>query len=201
MEVINCEQGTTEWFEARRGKVTGSKFGTVMASGRGGSESSTRKKYMQQLVAERISGIPTESYSNGHMERGHEWEPLAIEEYEFINEVECEAVGFICDEDKGASPDRLVGNDGLVEVKTRTGQLQIELLLSGEVPKTHIPQIQGQLWISEREWCDFVCYSKGLKTFTKKVFRDDNYINKTLWPSVDKFINEMKELEEKIRNV
>lgn len=197
IDIIECNQGEEEWFEARRGIPTASKFSAILAQGQG----KTRKKYLQELAAERISGELTENYSNGYMERGHEWEDLARKEYEFINEVECQKVGFIRNGEKGASPDSLVSDNGLLEVKTRTGQLQIELLLAGKVPNAHIPQIQGQIWVSEREWCDFISYSRGLPPFVRRVYRDDNYINTILWPAVDKFITEMKELEEMIRNV
>jgi hypothetical protein len=197
MQVLDFPQNSPEWIAARLGIPTASKFGVVLAKGEG----KTRAKYMRELVAERISNEPTESFSNGYTDRGHEIEPEAVAWYEFTHDIECETVGFIRDGNKGCSPDRLVGLNGLLEAKSRKGDLQIELLLSDKVPTVHIPQIQGQIWISEREFCDFICYSKGLPVFEKRVYRDNAYINSTLWPGVDRFIEEMLQLEEKIRNV
>ncbi len=196
IETFDVDQNSPEWFQCRAGIPTASKFSAILAKGEG----KTRAKYMRELVAERISGQPTEGFSNGYTDRGHEIEPEAVAYYELMNDVECDSVGFVRNGEKGCSPDRLIGRDGLLEAKSRKGDLQIELLLKGEVPTIHIPQIQGQLWVTERDWCAFICYSRGMPVFEKRVYRDDKYINGTLWPAVDKFITEMKELEEKIRN-
>lgn len=195
MEILNMVQGTPEWIEARLGICTASRFSDVLAGGQG----KTRSKYMRQLVAERISGLPTENYSNAYMERGHEWEDEARMFYSLMKEVECEQVGFIRDGDKGASPDALIDKKGALEIKTRTGEIQINTILTDKVPSENIAQIQGIIWIGDLEWCDYCSYSKGLPLFVKRVYRDDKYINGTLWPGVERFIEEMHEMVRRLK--
>ena len=199
MEVFNCEQGTEEWFKCRMGIPTASMFSTVLAKGRGGAESKTRRTYMMKLIGEKLTGEPQESFSTAHMERGNLMEPEARSAYEFMHEVTCEQVGFMREGDKGASPDSLVEADGLMEIKTKLPHLQLEVILKDEVPSEHIHQIQGQLWIAEREWCDFVSYWPKLPLFVKRIYRDDDFINKTLWPAVDKFNSDLNDLMEKFK--
>jgi hypothetical protein len=194
LEIINCEQGSEEWFLSRLGIPTASAFGTVMAKGQG----KTRKTYMLKLLGERMTGEMTESYTNHHMERGHEMEPEARETYAFMKDCEPIQVGFIRNGNKGASPDSLVGEDGLVEIKTKLPHLQLQVLLEDRLPPEHKPQVQGQIWTAEREWCDFVSYWPGLPIFIKRVYREEDYI-KTLSIEVDRFVNDMNELEETIR--
>ena len=199
MQVISCDQGSPEWFEARRGIPTASQFSTVLANGRGGAESKTRRKYMLQLIGERLTGEPMEGYTNAHMERGKEMEEEARNAYIFQTDNECQQVGFIRNGEKGASPDSMIGQNGLLEIKTKLPHLQLEVLLSDEMPKEHLAQVQGQIWIAEREWCDFLSYWPKLPLFVKRIYRDDKYINGTLWPGVDKFNNDLLELMEKIK--
>ena len=194
MEIFNCEQGTDEWLMCRMGIPTASMFSTVMASGKGGSESKTRRTYMLKLVGERITGELSENYKNEHMQRGNEMEPEARAAYEFMNNVTCVQVGFIKNHGAGASLDSIVNDDGAVEIKTKLPHLQLDVLLSDAVPAEHIPQIQGQMWISEREWVDFVSYWPKLPMFTKRVYRDDAYINTKLWPAIDKFNEELDKM-------
>jgi hypothetical protein len=194
VEIINCEQGSEEWFLSRLGIPTASAFGTVMAKGQG----KTRKAYMLKLLGERMTGEMTESYTNHHMERGHEMEPEARETYAFMKDCEPIQVGFIRNGNKGASPDSLVGDDGLLEIKTKLPHLQIQVLLEDRLPPEHKPQVQGQIWTAEREWCDFVSYWPKLPVFIKRVYRDEDYI-KSLSNEVDRFVNDMNELEETIR--
>lgn len=198
MEIINCEQGTPEWFAARAGIPTASMFATVMASGRGGGESLTRKKYLYQLAGEIITGDPMESYSNAHMERGKEMEAEARDTYAFIKGVAPEQVGFIRSGDKGCSPDSLIGTDGMCEVKTKLPHLQIEVLLRGGCPPEHKAQCQGALWVAERQWIDFVSYWPKMPLFVHRVERDEDYI-KALAEAVGTFNEELSALVEKIR--
>jgi len=104
----------------------------------------------------------------------------------------------------GCSPDGLVGDSGLIEIKCPNTTTQIETYLKGEIPPTHRPQIQGQLFVTEREWTDFVSFDPRIKNgsasyFEKRVYRDDDYINKTLWPALDRFVDELQELLEKLK--
>lgn len=184
------EQGTPEWLRARMGIPTASEFATVMAKGEG----KTRRTYMLKLLGERLTGEPSESYSNGHMERGKEMEAEARDMYEFMRDVECKQVGFIRNGDRGASPDSLVGIDGGCEIKTKLPHLQLDVLLRDRLPPEHVAQCQGFLWVAEREWVDFVSYFPKLPLFVKRVFRDEIYI-KTLAAEVAAFNAELCELE------
>lgn len=183
---------------ARLGLPTASEFSTILAKGRDGSDSKTRKTYMRKLAGEIITGKPTEGYTNAAMERGHEMEGEARAAYEFEREIECELVGFIRNGQKGCSPDSLVGNDGLLEIKTKLPHLFIEAVERGSFPPEHFAQCQGQIWVSEREWCDLVIYWPGMPKFIMRTHRDDKYIM-SLSEAVDKFNDELAELVEKVR--
>lgn len=198
MEVFTCEQGSAEWFSCRAGIPTASEFATVMASGRDGGASKTRRTYMLKLAGEIITGQPSESYSNAHMERGHEMEPEARDLYAFTRRVEPELVGFIRNGNKGGSPDSLIGNSGMLEIKTKLPHLLIDLLLKDEFPPDHKAQCMGNLWVSEREWIDIACYWPGLPLFVKRATRDEDYIAK-LSDAVDQFNAELAEVVERVR--
>lgn len=195
IEIFDCEQGSTEWFACRAGIPTASKFATVMAKGEG----KTRSKYMRQLAGEIITGEPMESFSNGHMDRGKEMEDEARETYAFINDADISRVGFIRNGKKGASPDSLVGTEGGLEIKTALPDIQIERLLSGKLPSEHVVQVQGNIWISERDYWDFVSYWPKLPLLTVRVFRDDIYI-KNMSGEIDRFNDELAAMVESVRN-
>jgi hypothetical protein len=199
LEIFNCEQGTPEWFACRMGIPTASEFSTVLAHGRKkGDPSVTRRKYMLTLIGERLTGQPVESYSNHHMERGKALEAEARRMYAFAADVEPQQIGFVRrDEKVGCSPDSLVNDRGMLEIKTRIPHLQIELLLANEVPPEHEAQLQGQLWVADREWVDFVSYWPGLDLFVKRVYRDEVKI-KSIELGVEMFLNEMAEIMAKL---
>lgn len=198
LQIFNCEQGTPEWYQARAGIPTASEFDTVLAKGRGGGESKTRRTYMLKLIGERLTKEPMWSYSNTHMERGKAMEAEARDLYQMIAEVECEQVGFLRRGDAGCSPDSLVGENGMLEIKTKLPHLQLDCILYDELPSEHRAQCQGQLWIAEREWVDFVSYWPGLPLFAKRVFRDEPYIAR-LAEAVRVFNAEMEETIAKIQ--
>lgn len=198
LQIINCEQGTEEWRQARAGIPTASMFSAVMASGRGGGESKTRAKYMRQLAGEIITGQPMEGFSNVHTERGHVMEPEARELYAFANGVEPEQVGFIRNGQKGCSPDSLIGSDGLLEIKTKLPDLLIEVLERDEFPPEHKAQCQGALWVAEREWIDITVYWPAMPVFIKRAYRDEKYIT-DMADAVDRFNDELAALVERIR--
>jgi hypothetical protein len=172
IEIIDCEQGTEAWFKARLGIPTASRFATVMAKGEG----KTRSEYMRKLAGEILTGEPMDSYSNGHMERGAESEPEARDLYEFTAGVELTRVGFIKNGAKGCSPDSLIGNDGGLEVKSALAHIQIDRLLRKDLPPEHRAQVQGNIWVCERQWWDFASFSPKLPLFVVRVPRDDGYI-------------------------
>lgn len=194
IEIINCEQGSPEWHAARAGIVTASEFATVLAKGRGGGESKTRRTYMLRLLGERLTGEVAESYSNGHMERGKALEAEARDAYAFLHDADYVQVGFIRNGDAGASPDGLIGADGMVEIKTKLPHLQLDVLLTDEVPSEHIAQCQGALWIAEREWINFVSYWPKLPLFVKRIHRDEAYIAR-LAEAVAEFNDELQTLQ------
>lgn len=196
--IFNCDQGTPEWFAARAGIPTASEFDTVMAKGKGGGESKTRRTYMLKLIGERLTGQPMYSYSNEHMERGKVMEAEARQLYSMVSDLEPVQVGFLRRGDAGASPDSLVGNDGMLEIKTKLPHLQLDCLLYDELPAEHRAQCQGQLWIAQREWVDFVSYWPGLPLFAKRVYRDEAYIAR-LAEAVRAFNDEMQETIAKVQ--
>ncbi len=194
LQIIDCDQNSPEWIAARMGIPTASKFATVMAKGEG----KTRSKYMRELAAEIYTGEPNVSFSNGHMERGHEMEDIARKEYAFITGNEPIEVGFIRNGLKGSSPDSLIGDNGGLEIKTALPEIQIDRLERNRLPPEHVAQVQGNIWVSEREWWDFVSYWPKLPALTVRVYRDEAYI-KTMSDEIDRFNDELAELVERIR--
>lgn len=197
--IFDLEQGSPSWLAARLGRPTASRFEDVLAKGKG----MTRRKYMLTLVGERLSGEPEETYSNGFMERGKLLEETARNAYALMRDADPKLVGFVKNGEVGASPDSLLGDVGLLEIKTKLPRLHIECLLEDELPSDHIPQVQGQLWVAEREWCDFVSFPSAgfprIPLFVKRVYRDELYIV-NLKREVDKFLGEMVELQASIEN-
>jgi hypothetical protein len=194
MEVFDIEQGEAEWFQARLGIPTASKFATVMAKGEG----KTRSEYMRKLAGEILTGEPADSFSNGHMERGKEMEDEARETYAFVENAEIRRVGFIRNGKKGASPDSLVGANGGLEIKSALPHIQIDRLERDRLPPEHKGQVQGNLWLSEREWWDFVSYWPRLPLLTVRVYRDKEYIRE-MANEIDRFNDELDALVERIR--
>ena len=194
IEIFNCAQGSEEWHKCRLGIPTASEFKSVLAKGEG----RTRRTYLLKLLGERLSGQVADGFSNAHTERGHEQEPDARNWYAFHHDAEPVQVGFIRNGEKGCSPDSLIGDNGLLEIKTKLAHLQCEVLLADRCPTDHYAQVQGQIWIAEREWCDFLSWSPGLHPFVKRVYRDDKYIE-ALDKAVQTFLDELNELHEQLK--
>jgi hypothetical protein len=200
LQIIDCAQGTPEWHEARRGIITASQFACVLASGKGGGDSLTRRKYLLTLAGERVAGrVETDYLSNRFIDRGKTDENPALAEYEAITGSIVIPCGFMRRGDAGCSPDGLVGASGMVEAKTKNFDLHIDCLERDALPAVHVPQCQGALWISGREWLDFISYAKGLPTFIKRVYPDRAY-HARLKVEVDAFNAELADLVERIRN-
>lgn len=194
IEIVDCAQGSPEWFAARAGIPTASRFGDILAKGQG----KTRRTYLLTLLGERMTGELAESFTNPHIERGKVMEEEARNTYAYVQEVEPQLVGFIRNGDRGCSPDCLIGNDGMAQIKTKLPKLQLEVLLADEFPSEHKPQVQGEIWTAEREWSDFVSYWPGLPIFIKRVHRDDRYIAE-LDKAVRIFLDELNELHEQLK--
>jgi hypothetical protein len=191
-------QRSPEWYSARAGIPTASEFSTVLAKGRDGGDSKTRKTYLLKLAGERLTGAPTELYDNAYMERGRVMEEEARDAYAFMKDVEPELVGFIRSGDAGCSPDALVGDNGLLEIKTALPHILIGHILRGTFPAEHVAQCQGALWIAEREWIDIAIYWPGLPLFVKRATRDEAYIA-DLAKAVTAFNAELAEVVEQVR--
>lgn len=200
MQILNLEQGTSEWLDARLGIVTMSELSALLVKGKSASGFGAGAiSYMNQIIGERMTGEPADAFQgNKHTERGHELEPMARELYEEVTGNAVDEVGIILRDvmrteniySVGYSPDGLVGDSGAIEIKTKLPKHQVEVLLSGEIPKEHVAQCQGGLWVSEREWIDFISYWPGMPLFIKRAYRDEAFI-KTISDRVDSFYTEL----------
>ena len=191
-------QGSPEWHQARLGKVTASRISDVAAKIKTGWGAS-RAKYMGELIAESLTHEPTPSYINAAMQHGTDTEPQAAAAYAFYTDAELELVGFV-DHPKidqaGCSPDRLIGKDGLVEIKCPQTSTHIDTLLGSSIPKKYIDQMQWQMACTKRKWCDFVSFDPRMppetQLFIQRVERDKERI-KDLEEMVVDFLAEMNE--------
>lgn len=195
--VSDLKQGTPEWLQIRLGIATCSEFECLLVNGKGeagfGAGAFT---YMDTLIGERITEEAADPFTgNRHTERGHELEGIARGLYEDRFEVATAECGIILNHGAGYSPDALVSVNGLTEIKTKLPKFQVGVILADEVPKEHIPQCQGGLWISEREWIDFISYWPGMPLFVKRMYRDEVMIRriaervKTFYEILDERMN------------
>ena len=176
------EQGSPEWFAIRCGKVTASRVADVVAKTKTGWGAS-RANYMAELIAERLTGTTAPSYSNPAMVWGTEKEPDARAAYEFRTDTTVELAAFVIHPKllmSGASPDGLVGKDGLIEIKCPNTATHLETLLGQSVAGKYDTQIQWQLACTDRKWCDFVSFDprmpESMRLFVSRVQRDDQTI-------------------------
>ena len=200
------DQGSDEWFAIRIGKVTASRVADVLAKTKSGY-SASRDNYMAQLVCERLTGQKAEGFTNAAMQHGTETEPLARAAYEALKDVLVDEVGFVPHptiQMAGASPDGLVGDDGLLEIKCPNTATHIDTLLSETVPTKYYTQMQFQLACTGRKWCDFVSFDnrlpEELQLFIKRVPRDDTYI-KLMEAEIVQFIAELDDKINKLMKV
>jgi putative phage-type endonuclease len=155
------DQRTPEWHAARLGKVTASKIADVMASGRAGAPSVTRANYLAQLLCERLTGRAAEGYTSHEMQHGTDNEPIAINAYEMHADVIVTPIGFVDHpsiEMSGASPDGLVGTEGLIEVKCPNSATHLATLKGADIDSRYMKQMQWQMACTGRAWCDFVSF-------------------------------------------
>ena len=179
---MSDDQRTEEWFAARIGKVTASRVADLMAKTKSGY-STSRDNYMAQLVCENLTKTKSDGFTNAAMEWGTEQEPFARAAYEAKTGEMVEEVGFVPHpliEWAGASPDGLVGPDGLVEIKCPNTATMIDTLLTGKVPGKYNTQMQFQMACTGRHWCDYVVFDPRMpakaQLFVKRVFRNDAFI-------------------------
>lgn len=200
IEVFDCAQYSPEWYAARLGIPTASEFHKLSMRGKkAGEASKTRRRYMLDLIGERMTGQPRETFQSAHMQRGKEMEAQAADFYSFLQDADISTVGFVRNGKAGCSPDRLVGKNGLLQIKTMLPPLLLDLHLtvSPEDYDEHDHQLYGELWVTEREWIDLLIFYPGVKPFSKRVFRNEMKI-KSLELDVEMFTNEMLELMTKL---
>jgi putative phage-type endonuclease len=192
---MKMEQRTEEWFAARCGKVTASRVADIIAKTKTGA-SASRDNYLAQLVCERMTGKPAESYSNSAMQWGTDTEPFARAAYEARMDLLVTEVGFI-DHPwiamSGASPDGLA-NEGMVEIKCPNTATHIDTLLSRTVPAKYITQMMWQMACADRPWADFVSFDPRLperhQLFIKRINYDPEMVN-LLENSVIQFLGDV----------
>lgn len=195
-------QRTDDWHAQRLGLVTASAVSKVMMA----SSTAGYRNYMAQLICERLTGQPTETFKSAAMQHGIDTEPEARAAYSARTGLLVEEVGFIRHPklEAGASPDGLVGEDGLVEIKCVQPSTMLDLIDSRQIDKEHRLQMQWQMAVTGRDWCDYVVYQPSLPDHLKlliiRVHRDQSMIL-DLTAAVEKFTRELLERTEKLKEV
>lgn len=191
-------QRTPEWREIKRGKMSASNADTIIANGKG------LETYIYNLMAEYYSKAEKENYINADMQRGIDLEPEARIEFEFYTGLDVQEVGFVeYNEFIGVSPDGLISDDGLIEIKCPNDSIYFKLLLNDNIKPEYIAQMQMQMYITDRQYCYFVSYNPNFEKslYIKKINRDEEMIEK-LKKGLDKgtqLIKEIKKQFEKVR--
>lgn len=198
MIILEAPQGTDQWLADRLGIPSASNFDKIVTTK--GEPSKQAQKYLYQLAAEKVSGIKEDGFQSAAMIRGVEMEAEAVEFYELTQGVDVKGVGFCLHESKlyGCSPDRLVGEDGILEVKNPLPHTHVEYLLDNKLPIEYFAQVQGQILVTGRKWCDFLSYSKGLRPLIIRVERDEKFI-KSLTIELEIFCKNLEEIVNKIK--
>jgi hypothetical protein len=182
LELLNCEQGSALWQQARCGIVTASRCGDVIAMTKKG-ESAARRNYRTELICEILTGQPYPQYVSQEMQWGRDQEPFARAAYEMQRDLLVETCGFVLHPDIarfGASPDGLVGDDGLLQIKCPNTTTHLTWMLGGTVPVDHAPQMLAEMSCTGRAWCDFVSFDprlpSHLQLFVRRFDRKDSLI-------------------------
>lgn len=196
--MLQVEQNSEEWRQARCGSLGASGLNEALATTKSGWGAS-RENLKARIIAERLTGVPQDGFTNAAMQWGHDQEDAAATAYQFITGRKTDLAGlFYHPTIKGthASPDRLVGDDGLVEIKCPNTATHIDTLTSQKVPPKYLTQMQWQMACTGRKWCDFVSFDprlpEDLQLFIKRVERDDNEIAR-LEAAVSVFLQEVDE--------
>jgi hypothetical protein len=197
MNIFDCQQGSTEWLQCRLGIPTASCFDRILTPG--GKPSASQESYLCELLAEFIMGKPLERPVMPWMEEGTRLEPDARAFYEFQNDVVIRTVGFITNDEGtfGASPDGLVGDTGLVELKCPKPETHVRYLVYNEAPKDYRVQIMGQMLVAKREWVDTCSYHPLMPSAIVRAERDDVYI-KLLEDELGRFVDKLQAAKEKL---
>jgi YqaJ-like viral recombinase domain len=198
MIVHDCIQGTTEWLAIRAGIPTASCFDKIVTPK--GKASTQAEKYLHKLLAERLMGHPCIEFKGPWMERGNDLEGDARAYYESMRELETVKVGFVTNDDRtiGASPDSLVGDDGLLELKVPSEHTHVAYMLTRSVDAEYYPQVQGQLWVTGRTWLDIMSFHPEMPPAIIRVERDEPYI-RVLSAAVTTFSGELERMAAEMR--
>ena len=175
MKIYNFDQRTEDWYNIRKGKMTASNASIIATNGKG------LETYIYSLMADYYSNAEQEHYVNADMQRGIDLEPEAKIEFQFYTGLDVQEVGFVeLNEYVGVSPDGLVGDDGLIEVKCPKDDIYFRLLLNGNIKPEYIAQMQMQMLVTKRKHCYFVSYNSNFEKtlFIKKIDRDEEMIAK-----------------------
>ena len=197
MKIYNFEQRTEDWYNIRKGKMTASNAETIIANGKG------LETYIYNLMAEYYSSAEKENYINADMQRGIDLEPEARLEFEFYTDLDVQEVGFIEYNDFiGVSPDGLIGDDGLIEIKCPNDSIYFKLLLSNKIKPEYIAQMQMQMYVTDRQYCYFVSYNPNFEKslYIKKINRDEEMIDK-LKKGLERGTELIKEIKKNFRKV
>ena len=204
--LLEITQGSDAWHQARLGKVTASRIADIIATTKSGY-SASRANYEAQLICEILTGKPAESFTNAAMAWGTETEPLARAQYELKTGNMVNQIGFVVHpkiEQAGASPDGLVDNDGLIEIKCPNTSTHLDTLLSQKVPSKYITQMTWQMLCTGRKWTDFVSYDPrlpdNLQLFIQRIELDEEY-GKKLESEIKEFLEYVNEKVEKLRKI
>ncbi len=205
VEYFDMDQGSLAWFQVRMGCATASEFATIMTKGRkAGEPSKVRRTYLLRLAGELLTGEHQDSYESEAMLRGKLMEDEARAYYAMRSKEDVSQVGFariaLGGGFAGASPDSVVGERGLLEVKTRAPHHHLAVLLDGVLPEEHRAQVQGQLWITGRDWCDYLSYWPKLRPLMVRVPRDDACIE-LLSREVETFLQELAATVQSVRDM
>lgn len=175
---FNINQGTPEWHDLRRGVLTSTAIKTLITPTGKLADNDKTRAHVYEVAAQRITGRTEDNYMSFDMMRGHTDEILARELYakHYASVVEC---GFITSDKLGImvgySPDGVVGEDGIIEIKSAKAKIQVQRMTDGVMPPEHIAQVQTGLWVTGRKWCDFISYSNGMKMMVIRVDADPAY--------------------------
>lgn len=197
MIILDVEQGSPEWAAARVGIPTASQFDRILTP-KSMKPSASAEKYAWELLAAQILGHEIDGASTGFMARGTILETKAVDYYEFDRDVETEKIGFVLRDDRrvGCSPDRLVGTAGLLEIKVPSAASHIGYLLDDE-GIGYKCQVQGQLWLTDRAWCDTISYNPEMPNAIIRQYRDEKFIT-ALIAGVDAFLGMLDEMKIKL---
>lgn len=183
MIIHDCIQGSDEWFQLRAGMPTASEYSNIVTSK--GEPSKSMKNYARRLAAELYAGKPLESFAgNSWTDRGKELEADAAEQYAFIRNCEPQVIGFVTDDLKryGCSPDRFIGEEGLLEIKCLKTERHVEIIeyyqKNQKAPSDYIAQTQGQMLVAERSWSDLIFYHPDLPPVIIRQERDKEFLKK-----------------------